>query len=186
MNSRLFAIPLWPACSSSPPAVAKEERMGWNNFIETNSFYRNEEEFIRLCREQGMSEESIQKMCKFDQEMFNSDRRFYEHTQPLYLDEQKIQDEEGKSPYYAYYFDSFSTEQTPNEERDYWWLDEIENDSLYKAIMKLTPKRRKLVQLLVFDGYSQVDAAEKLGISQGTVWNQWEKIVNLLKETVNV
>ena len=93
---------------------------------------------------------------------------------------------EGKSPYYAYYFDSFSTEQTPNEEREYWWLDEIENDSLYKAIMKLTPKRRELVQLLVFDGYSQVDAAEKLGISQGTVWNQWEKIVNLLKETVNV
>ena len=65
-------------------------------------------------------------------------------------------------------------------------MDEIENDSLYKAIMKLTPKRRELVQLLVFEGYSQVDAAEKLGISQGTVWNQWEKIVNLLKETVNV
>ena len=55
--------------------------MAWNNGLERMKFEAEQKKLAAEYRAAGMSEAQIQQMYEFDLEVFNSNRRFAEHTQ---------------------------------------------------------------------------------------------------------
>lgn len=55
--------------------------MAWNNGLERKKFEAEQTKLAAEYRATGMSEDQIQQMYEFDLSVFNSTRRFTEHTQ---------------------------------------------------------------------------------------------------------
>lgn len=73
--------------------------MAWNNGLERKKFEAEQAKLAAEYRAAGMSEEQIQQMYEFDLSVFNSNRRFAEHTQQF--PESPFEDgDEGQSPLY--------------------------------------------------------------------------------------
>ena len=61
--------------------------MGYNHAKAEKKFYREWREKLRLYKSAGMSMKQILALYKFDKAKLRSDRRFYEHCEPLYNEE---------------------------------------------------------------------------------------------------
>ena len=70
--------------------------MRWNNGYERKKFEKEQQKLAAQYRAVGMAEEATREMYAFDLEVFRSDRRFYEHTQPLICCDEEFE-EEGRS-----------------------------------------------------------------------------------------
>ena len=184
MNSRLFAIPLWPACSSSPPAVAKEERMGWNSGLMKLKFEQQEKEMKRICREAGMDEEIIERLYEEDLKAFNGDRRFYEHTQQLEIPTEDIGEVETRNPLYKKFLEAVTEMPEESSKPKYWWMDQIENKRLYFAVRRLSEKKKQIIESIVIDGNSMAETAEMLGLSYTTVRGYYYETIEFLAEAL--
>ena len=68
----------------------------WNNGYELNKLEKEQQKLAAQYRAASMTEEAIWEMYAFDLEVFRSDRRFYEHTQPLICCDEEFE-EEGRS-----------------------------------------------------------------------------------------
>lgn len=111
-------------------------------------------------RKEGMSEEDIEAMYRFDLAQFNRDRAYESRRRPL---------ETACGSCYV---------QEPIER--YSWIDEISDQHLAERLRKLSKSDIGLLKLLVIDGHSQAEAASILGIAQQTVSVRFNKIKKLL------
>lgn len=68
----------------------------------------------------------------------------------------------------------------PSPEEEVVHNDEL--DRLRKALKRLEPEERELVKVLFFDGKTEREFAESLGISQKAVNKRWHKIRSKLKK----
>ena len=96
-------------------------------------------------RKEGMSEEDIEAMYRFDLAQFNRDRAYESRRRPL---------ETACGSCYV---------QEPIER--YSWIDEVSNVQLAERLHKLSESDIALLKLLVIDGHSQAEAASILGIA---------------------
>ena len=117
-----------------------------------------------------MTEEQIQIMYEFDLEQFNSERRYREHTQPLQVEEfeEKDADESDNSLLKDFFNELTCTIDNSGERSRYWWIEEIEDEKLARKIKSLSSDDIEIITLLAFDGYTQIVAAEKMGIPYRT------------------
>ena len=140
--------------------------MSWNDAYERRKFKENQKKQEAEYRALGMTEEQIKAMYEFDLEQFRSDRRFYSHTQPLTVSdfvEGKV--DESESTLLLKFFDELvETIDDCEEKSRYWWVDEIGEDDLLSGVKYLTPQQIEILTLIVFENYSQKEAAEKMGI----------------------
>lgn len=114
-------------------------------------------------REEGMSEEDIEAMYRFDLAQFNRDRAYESRRRPL---------ETACGSFYV---------QAPEADTErYSWIDEASDPQLAERLCKLSKSDIELLKLLVIDGYSQAEAASILGIAQQTVSVRFNKIKKLL------
>lgn len=140
--------------------------MSWNDAYERRKFKENQKKQAAEYRALGMTEEQIQALYEFDLEQFRSDRRFYSHTQPLTAsDFVEGKEDESESTLLFKFFDELTvTIDNCGEKSRYWWVDEIGDDDLLSGVKYLTQQQIEILTLIVFENYSQKEAAEKMGI----------------------
>ena len=68
------------------------------------------------------------------------------------------------------------------EKSRYWWIEEINNPKLAEAIKALSPEQFELLTLVVIDGYTQAEAAKKMGIPYRTFKFKLRNIKNFLRK----
>ena len=140
--------------------------MSWNNGYRRKQFEEKQKKQAEEYRAFGMTEEQIQAMYEFDLEQFKSDRNYYSHTQPLSAsDFDEGKEDESESTLFLKFFDELVVTIDDCEEKSrYWWVDEIGEDDLLSGVRYLTPQQIEIITLIVFENYSQKEAAEKMGI----------------------
>ena len=147
--------------------------MCFNHGLEKKRF---EKEWGKLRAEYaaaGMSEDVIQKMYEYDCKVFNRDRSFYEHSQPLDVGGN---DDESESPLIAISANMFTPAVESDPDRRGSWIDEIENEALYGVLVKLPKDEIELLTLYVIEGFNQAEIAVIMNISQQAVAKRFRKI----------
>ena len=156
--------------------------MSWNNAYRRKQFEEKQKKQAEEYRALGMTEEQIQAMYEFDLEQFRSDRRFYSHTQSLLPDTfDENEDNDEKLSIFELFKDVFTTtiEEAECKSR-YWWVDEIGEDDLLGGVRNLNSEQIEILTLIVFENYSQKDAAEKMGIPYRSFKRKIQQIKILL------
>ncbi len=112
-------------------------------------------------RKEGMSEEDIEAMYRFDLAQFNRDRAYESRRRPL----------ETACGSYTSSPDFLD------------WVDQVENPSLSRKLKNLPVKDKELLTLYIMQGFSQTDIAHMRGVGQPVISRQLERIFSYLKET---
>ena len=127
---------------------------------ERRKFYKEQEKLRKQYEEAGMTPEQIQAMYEFDLHQFNRDIAYYRHTQPLE----------------DYLIEAVAVEQQPDEDRKFWWLDEIEDEELLEDLRRLSEDELEIIDKLAFYDYTQEMVSEELCISASAVCQRLKKI----------
>jgi RNA polymerase sigma factor (sigma-70 family) len=156
--------------------------MAWNNGLERKKFEAEQEKLAAEYRAAGMSEEQIQQMHEFDLEVFNSNRRFAEHTQEF--PESPFEDgDEGQSPLYERFPEALTVSmELPIGNWRYAWIDELEDEQLAKELKSLSVEDIELITLYAFEERSQEEISKQFGISQRAVSKRIEKLRKFFKK----
>ena len=113
-------------------------------------------------RKEGMSEEDIESMHRFDLAQFNRDSAYESRRRPL---------ETACGSYYV---------QLPLER--YSWIDEISNPQLVKQLHELTDQELELLTLVVVEGKTHKEAADILSCSRQYITKQIAQIRKIFKK----
>ena len=122
----------------------------------------NEEKILREC---GVDESTIEEIRTYDRADFNSNRRFYRWTNDVaeYLEEMAVREPQA---------DIHSVDEL---------LDEIENETLYRALLTVD-KRTLRILLLKMQGYSTKEIAPLVGLTTGAIYARLEHLRKKLKK----
>ena len=128
-----------------------------------------------------MDEEQIQTMYDFDLATFRSDWRYEKHTQGLAASSfgDGTQDE-SKSALFEKFLAQLSVQPDDGHSRE-WWVEEIENPQLARALKGLSKSDLEFITRIVIEKATQMELSEELGISQQAVSKKWRKMKKILK-----
>ena len=134
--------------------------------------------------ESGMSEEDIQDIYAFDLNVFRKNRTEFQRTQPLSESSCDDGTEQGESMSALLkkfssalsVCDKYSFQSDPR----FAWVDEMENNELYRKIISLPERDIDLLTLIAFEGYSQREVAEIRGIAPAAICKKIAKLKKLL------
>ena len=135
--------------------------MAYNYARERRKFDAEWKRKASWYRKEGMSEESIAEMYRFDLAQFNRDRADESRRRPL----------ETACGSYTCSPDFLD------------WVDQVENPSLSRKLKNLPVKDKELLTLYIMQGFSQTDIAHMRGVGQPVISRQLERIFSYLKET---
>lgn len=155
--------------------------MGKNYAIERAKFERQQRQQAEQYRKLGMDEEQIQTMYEFDLATFRSDWRYEKHTQGLAASSfgDGTQDE-SKSALFEKFLTQLSVRPDDGHSRE-WWVEEIENPQLARALKGLSKSDLEFITRIVIEKATQMELSEELGISQQAVSKKWRKMKKILK-----
>ncbi len=139
--------------------------MAYNHGREERKWHiwkENEEKILREC---GVDESTIEEIRTYDRADFNSNRRFYCWTNDVaeYLEE--MADRESQAEIHS--VDEL--------------LDEIENETLYRALLTVD-KRTLRILLLKMQGYSIKEIAPLVGLTTGAIYARLDHLRKKLKQ----
>ena len=157
--------------------------MCWNDGYERRKFEARQKKQAEEYRALGMTEEQIKEMYEFDLEQYKSDRRYHMHTQPFTSsDFDDGEDDDSESTLLNKFFDELTlTIDSRREQSRYWWIEEIEDEELAYRVKCLSSDEIEMLTLLAFDGYTQAEAAKKMGIPYRTFKFKLRNLKNFLK-----
>ena len=157
--------------------------MSWNNGYETKKFEARQKKQAEEYRALGMTEEQIKAMYEFDLEQFKSERRYRMHTQPLQVEEFEENDaDESDNTLLNEFFDQLTcTIETSGDKSRYCWVDEIEDEALARKVKSMATEEIEIITLLVFEGYTQIEASQKMGMPYRTFKFKFRNIKEFLK-----
>lgn len=157
--------------------------MCWNDGYERRKFEARQKKQAEEYRALGMTEEQIKEMYEFDLEQYKSDRRYHMHTQPFTSsDFDDGEDDDSESTLLNKFFDELTlTIDSRSEQSRYWWIEEIEDEELAYRVKCLSSDEIEMLTLLAFDGYTQAEAAKKMGIPYRTFKFKLRNLKNFLK-----
>ena len=113
----------------------------------------------------GVDEETIEEICTFDREEFNSDRRFYTRLNDV-----------------GEYIAETAMQEPPMEVNTVWdMLNEIEDENLYRALLTVD-KRTLQIVLLKMQGYSLKEIAPMVDLSAGAVYARLDHLRKKLRK----
>lgn len=139
--------------------------MVYNKAKEEQKWRRNKDAEEELMRSLGVDEDTIKKLRNYDWEMFNSDRRYYQHLQDADSCLETLADKTEHS--------DFRTVED--------FLDHIDDPQLYQI---LANENRLTVQIALWksEGYTGKDISLKCGLSVGAInfrmWKLRKKLNN--------
>lgn len=155
--------------------------MGKNYAIERAKFERQQRQQAEQYRKLGMDEEQIQTMYEFDLATFRSDWRYEKHTQGFAASSfgDGTQDE-SKNALFEKFLTQLSVQPDAGHSRE-WWVEEIENPQLARALKGLSKSDLEFITRIVIEKATQMELSEELGISQQAVSKKWGKMKKILK-----
>ena len=112
-------------------------------------------------RKEGMSEDNIEAMYRFDLAQFNRDRAYESRRRPL---------ETACGSCYI---------QEPIER--YSWIDEVSDQQLVERLSRLSKSDIELLTLIVRDGCGVNEIAKLYGVAHSTISRKITRIKNFLK-----
>lgn len=158
--------------------------MGFNYGLEKRKFTEEWKKLYSEYKAAGMSEEDIQDIYAFDLNVFRKNRTEFQRTQPLSESSCDDGTEQGESMSALLkkfssalsVCDKYSFQSDPR----FAWVDEMENDELYRKIISLPERDIDLLTLIAFEGYSQREVAEIRGIAPAAICKKISKLKKLL------
>ena len=131
-----------------------------------------------------MSEEDIQDIYAFDLNVFRKTGRSSSAHSPSQKAPRDDGIEQGESMSALLkkfssalsVCDKYSFQSDPR----FAWVDEMENDELYRKIISLPERDIDLLTLIAFEGYSQREVAEIRGIAPAAICKKIAKLKKLL------
>jgi len=152
------------------------------NFAHERKKFREEQERLRRKYEAlGMTKEQIREMYEFDLHQFNRDIAYSRHTQEL-VPESGLESED-MNPLLQKFADELTVMQEPDEERDLWWIDEIDDEVLLESLLKLSEADLLLIDKLVFQEQTQTEISVELNVSQSSVSQRIKTIRKKIKRS---
>ena len=150
--------------------------MGKNYAIERAKFERQQRQQAEQYRKLGMDEDQIQTMYEFDLATFRSDWRYEKHTQGFAASSfgDNTQDD-SKSALFEKFLVQLSVKPDDGHSRE-WWVEEIENPQLARALKGLSKSDLEFITRIVIEKATQMELSEELGISQQAVSKKWRKM----------
>ena len=137
--------------------------MSYNYAREKRRFDAEWKRKERWYRKEGMSEDDIEEMRRFDLEQFNRNRAYEIRRRPLETA-----------------CGSCCVQQTSER---YGWIDEVSDPRLTERLQRLSERDIELLTLLIYDGLSQTEAADIMGCKQYDISRQFARILRNLSET---
>ena len=138
--------------------------MGFHYGLEKRKFTEEWKKLYREYKAAGMSEEDIQAIYAFDLNVFRKNRTECQRTQPLSESSCDDGTEQGESM--SALLKKFSSALSACDKYSFQadprfaWVDEMENDELYRKIISLPERDLDLLTRIAFEGYSQREVAE--------------------------
>ena len=156
--------------------------MGKNYAVERAKFERQQRQQAEQYRKLGMDEGQIQAMYEFDLDTFRSDWRYEKHTQGFAASSfgDGTQDE-SKSALFEKFLAQLSVQPDDGHSRE-WWVEEIANPQLARALKGLSKSDLEFITRIVIEKATQMELSEELGISQQAVSKKWRKMKKILKK----
>lgn len=153
--------------------------MNWNNGYEKRRFEQRMKRQNAKFRKLGMTEEQIQAIHDYDLEIFLSDRRFAEHNQPL---EPVVDDMENdlQCPLLKFFSRELTTELESDQENRFWWIEEVEDEHLLRALSYMDDLQKEILTLIAFENMTQTEAGKYLAKSQPAIARCLKKIREIL------
>ena len=146
--------------------------MSWNYTTERKKFEREWIKNEANYRKEGMNDEQIAEIKAFDERVFNSNRTYARHIQPLTssnFDEGINDDVESSLLEQITNKLSVTIDDDYRSFSRYWWIEEIENVKLAKLIKRMSKKDIEILTLIVMDRKTHKEIALMLGISVRTI-----------------
>ena len=120
----------------------------------------------------------------FDLNVFRKNRTEFQRTQPLSESscDDGIEQSESMSALLKKFSSALSVCDKYSFQSDprFAWVDEMENDELYRKIISLPERDIDLLTLIAFEGYSQREVAEIRGIAPAAICKKIAKLKKLL------
>ena len=120
--------------------------MEWIDGVERRKFAREQSRLRKEYLAAGMTEEQIAELRAFDEDWYNSRRREAVHTQAL--DIYTSEDEERKDNPLIEKFPDRLTVTDKHWQGRYAWIEQIADESLYRAVDALSKEDKELLTLL--------------------------------------
>lgn len=139
--------------------------MEYNHGKEERKWRLWKEKEEKILREYGVDEDTIEEIRTFDRVEFNSDRRFYRRLNNA-----------GE-----YVEDTAAQEQLPEIHTVADMLDEIESESLYRALLTVD-KRTLQIILWKMQGYSTKEIALLVGLTPKAIYKRLDRLRKKLKD----
>ena len=139
--------------------------MAYNHGKEERKWRLWKEKEEKILREYGVDEDTIEEIRTFDRVEFNSDRRFYRRLNNA-----------GE-----YVGDTAAQEQLPEIHTVADMLDEIESESLYRALL-MVDKRTLQIILWKMQGYSTKEIALLVGLTPKAIYKRLDRLRKKLKD----
>lgn len=158
--------------------------MSWNDGFERKKFEGKWERDIAKYRELGMTEEDIAVIRSIEEDEYRSERRYRMHTQSFSLSDfggDEEEDTDDKSVLFQKFMESITVIEEYHDSSRLGWINEIEKNSLVVKLQGLSNEDLELITKIAFDGLTQQEIAEKLGISQQSISKKLKRIKKLLK-----
>ena len=136
-------------------------------------------------REAGMSPEAIEEMRQFDWDEFKRRRNCCLH-ETLFSELEPVEESDDPDPavpnsrIIKQMVVSDTYADTPKSNQ-YQWLKEITSPTLLNQLLLLSDSDLALLNAYMFEGYSQVEIAKMLGVSQQAVAKKLGRLKSILK-----
>lgn len=156
--------------------------MGWNNGYERKRFEKKLKKQREIYAKVGMTNSQIEEIEKLDWEIFNSDRRFFTHNQPLEFDGFE---EESKNPLIFYFAHDFLDTISPDYPDKEWWIDELENEKIYAFVQKLSYEEKTILTMIAFNECSLNEVCRECGISRFALYRRIKALRRRLSAVLN-
>lgn len=151
--------------------------MEWNNGKERALFEKEQAKLRKEYLAADMTEEQIQKLRSYDEDWYKNRRREALHTQRLNITafDEDDGDEDTQNPLLKKFLHNFSVEDKYFESERFGWIEEIEDEQLYKAISSLSDKDKEILTFLIIDGFNITQASKQIGVSHQAISKKVKK-----------
>ena len=156
----------------------EDDHMGFHYAREKKKFDAEWAKTAAWYKAEGMSDEDIEAMRRFDWAEFCSRRAYENRTQPL--PEETIEADSASTLFQK--FEQLTTSldaETFSGRSD--WIEQIEDGALAGRLKQLSPADLELLTLLIVDGLSQTEIASRYHVSRQTINEKIMRIKKFLK-----
>lgn len=160
--------------------------MGFNYALEKKRFDKEWEKTEKEYIAAGMSKSAIDAMREYDWSLFKKRRIYSLREQPMAASSFDDDDsDDSHSALLAKFLDAMSNEDDGSTHHSrYWWIEEIDNPKMAQELQSVSEEYLELITLLCFDGYSQSEAATKMGLSYRTLKRRVATLKKILEKKI--